>query len=106
MYRILAIAILLRGWCSCGVWRRFPNGRRDWQLFSVSWWVSALIVVLVWINNTTGSGAMVFGEDDREHQTYHDMYNLKSVGIVVAGKYVGVGTLVMRVAISWPPVPM
>ena len=39
---------------------------------------------------------MVFGEDDRQRQTYHDMYNLKSVGIVVAGKYVGVGTLVMR----------
>ena len=39
---------------------------------------------------------MVFGEDDRQRQTYHDIYNLKSVGIVVAGKYVGVGTLVMR----------
>ncbi len=39
---------------------------------------------------------MVFGEDDREPQSYHDMYNLKSVGIVVAGRYVGVGTLLMR----------
>ena len=97
MHRILAISILLRGWCACSViWGWIPNGRGNWWLFSASWFVSALIGVFVWINNTTCSNAMVFGEDDRQPQSYHDMYNLKSVGIVVAGRYVGVGTLVVR----------
>ena len=49
-----------------------------------------------WLLNVTSGTAMVFGEDDRKQQSYHDMYHLKSVGVVVAGSYVGVGTLVLR----------
>ena len=56
--------------------------------------VSTLTIVAL-LANSTCTGAMVFGEDDRRRQTYYDMYHLKSVGVVVAGSYVGVGTLVM-----------
>ena len=58
-----------------------------------------MVAVLIfggWLLNATCSSAMVFGEDDRRRQSYHDMYHLKSVGVVVAGSYVGVGTLVLK----------
>ena len=42
------------------------------------------------------SAAMVYGEDDRQQQTYQDIYGWKDVGIIMAGRHVGVGTLVLR----------
>ena len=63
--------------------------------WSVPLMVSTLTIVAL-LANSTCTGAMVFGEDDRRRQTYYDMYHLKSVGVVVAGSYVGVGTLVLK----------
>lgn len=58
--------------------------------------IVGMLIVVAWFVNAACSSAMVFGEDGRRQQSYHDMYHLKSVGVVVAGSYVGVGTLVLR----------
>ena len=59
-------------------------------------WMAGTLLIVVWLGTAPCSTAMIYGKDDRQHQTYHDMYHLKSVGIVIAGSYVGVGTLAMR----------
>ena len=70
----------------------YKNGNRRWAVRRIV----GMLIVGAWFINATCGSAMVFGEDDRRQQSYHDMYHLKSVGVVVAGSYVGVGTLVLR----------
>ena len=73
--------------------RREGEGKQSILLLS---WMACTVLIIMWLGNASCSIAMIYGEDDRQRQTYHDMYHLKSVGIVVAGHNVGVGTLVMR----------
>ena len=70
----------------------YKNGNRRCAVLGMV----GMLIVGAWLLNASCSSAMVFGEDDRRQQSYHDMYHLKSVGVVVAGSYVGVGTLVLR----------
>ena len=46
--------------------------------------------------DSTFQTALVFGEDDRRRQTHDEIYAFKSVGIVVVGLNVSVGTLLLR----------
>ena len=83
----------------CRVLLRGPRSRLSYKNGTRGHICPRLVVMFVvsaWLLNSTCSSAMVFGEDDRRQQSYHDMYHLKSVGVVVAGSYVGVGTLVLR----------
>ena len=73
--------------------RRRGEGKQSILLLS---WMGRILLLIVWFGNAPCSTAMIYGEDDRQRQTYHDMYHLTSVGIVVAGHNVGVGILVMR----------
>ncbi|MDP6516327.1 MAG: serine protease [Alphaproteobacteria bacterium] len=65
--------------------------------------VVALIALgYLYVTAAAGAGekpprtALVFGADDRESLSHADIYDFKSVGVVVAGRSLGVGTLLAR----------